>query len=287
MTSLTSRRCPACDDAGTSRTFKVRGFDIFRCKRCGTMFVSDVPGEDRVRQIYLDSGYYEMGTYSERRIELENDRRLGNARKYVSNGSVIDVGCATGKFLDAAKRAGFRTFGIELSPTNSEVARSKGHEVFTGDLAQYLDRHGGARFDLIVCLDVIEHVAAPREFLRGIGRLLGQDSVLVLSTPNYSGPIAKLLGARDPFLTPPEHLNFFTRAGVVNMMNHAGMRLFRVETFGTLSDEEIRRGVTKHLPKFVPSRSALLFPLFRFGFKSLNWAKMGLELECYARSNRS
>ena len=58
----------------------------------------------------------------------------------------------------------------------------------------------------------------PSEFLTGISTLLNSKAILILSTPNYSGLVAKLLGKRDPFLTPPEHLNFFTYKGLAKIV---------------------------------------------------------------------
>jgi 2-polyprenyl-3-methyl-5-hydroxy-6-metoxy-1,4-benzoquinol methylase len=246
------------------------------------MFLKDLPSDDDLRKLYVDSQYYEMDSFSQRRVDLENARRFNIAKRYVSGGRVLDIGCATGRFLDLAKQNGFETFGVEISPNNSRVAIDNGHNVFVGNLTEYLRQNASSRFDLIACLDVIEHVPVPIEFLARISTLLKPNAILMLSTPNYSGVVAKLLGKCDPFLIPPEHLNFFTYKGLAKMLCKSGLKVVRTETFGTLTQSEMERGIVKHLPKILLAMPSLSFPAIRLGFKGLNWMKLGLECEYYA-----
>ena len=97
------------------------------------MFLKDLPSEDDLRKVYLDSRYYEMDLFSQKRIDSENARRFNIAKRYVSGERVLDIGSATGQFLDLAKQNGLKTFGIEVSPKNSQIAIDKGHKVFVGN----------------------------------------------------------------------------------------------------------------------------------------------------------
>src|SRR5436305_7190412 len=73
---------------------------------------------------------------------------------------ILDAGCGSGRMLQELERYG-RVWGIELDPQAAEVARSRGHgEVSVGSLEQLpWEAHS---FDLITCLDVIEHTPDDR-----------------------------------------------------------------------------------------------------------------------------
>src|SRR4029434_2563736 len=58
-------------------------------------------------------------------------------------------------------------------------------------------------YDVVVSYDVIEHYDDPREFMRGIGRLVRPDGLLAIGTPNADH--LSLSSIRDPGLHPPYH----------------------------------------------------------------------------------
>jgi 2-polyprenyl-6-hydroxyphenyl methylase/3-demethylubiquinone-9 3-methyltransferase len=98
------------------------------------------------------------------------------------------VGCGAGLLAEPLARLGANVTGIDASPEVIAVARehaqAMGLEIDyrAGDVQQ-LD---GA-FDLITCMEVIEHVADPAAFLQALAKRLAPDGLLVLSTPNATG----------------------------------------------------------------------------------------------------
>src|SRR5881227_233283 len=67
---------------------------------------------------------------------------------------VLDAGCGSGRTLDELARYG-RPHGVELNPRGLAVARGRGHEVKEGPVETI--PYDDASFDLVTCLDVIEH----------------------------------------------------------------------------------------------------------------------------------
>jgi 2-polyprenyl-3-methyl-5-hydroxy-6-metoxy-1,4-benzoquinol methylase len=173
------------------------------------------------------------------------------------------------------------THGIELSAPNVEVCQASGHKVYLGDLDSYYNSAAKQQFNIIACLDVIEHIVMPGEFLQKIKSLLSNNGLLILSTPNFSGLVSKLLGNRDPFLIPPEHLNFFTKRGLKELIKANGFEVTKVKTFGFITDDGLTRTVTKYLPAGLHPLSFLIKPLINYAVRSLNIFNNGLELEFY------
>jgi SAM-dependent methyltransferase len=99
-------------------------------------------------------------------------------------GRVLDVGCATGTFLEVARSRGFEGLGVELSPESLAWCRSRGLPVVPGPVEQAgLPQR---RFDIIHLGDVLEHLPDPAVTLRFLRGLLRDQGLIVISTPNFA-----------------------------------------------------------------------------------------------------
>lgn len=273
--------CPACDSLGGADLWEVKSYMIRRCLDCKTLYVRDIPEKSVLDRIYANETYYSMDPQSHERIRSEHRRRFEIMRGLSKGKSVLDVGCATGLFLDEAASQGYATAGIELSPKNAAIAKEKGHDIFVGSLAEFAQRETKPQFALITCLDVIEHVESPCEFIELLSRHLSPDGILVITTPNYSGPVSRVLGKKDVFLTPPEHLNFFTFRGLLTLMNKSDLVPVRQTTFGRLTSSEMERVVERYFSKVPQPVRPLLRTAIGSAFLMLNRCRSGLEMEIY------
>lgn len=79
------------------------------------------------------------------------------------------------------------------------------------------------RYDAVCLWDAIEHISDPYDIMLKIKSIVKDGGYIFISTPNIGGVVAKLLKSRWPFMTPPEHLCFFSKksmkqlAGMLNM----------------------------------------------------------------------
>ena len=107
--------------------------------------------------------------------------------------TALDVGCGAGLLAEPLARLGATVTGLDASSELIGVARE--HAKATGLEIDYrageLEALEG-RFDLITCMEVIEHVADPALFIGALARRLAAGGLLILSTPNATG-WAKLL----------------------------------------------------------------------------------------------
>lgn len=275
--------CPACDVSKKEQCFVVNGYDIKRCLGCGTLYVHSLPTQETLAEIYTSNLYYELSPDSKSRIADENHRRMKLINKLKPKGNFLDIGCAQGFLLDSAKQAGYATYGVEPTHKNAEVARAKGHSVSNGWLSDFVVNAGNQRFDVIACLDVIEHINDPKPFLILASSLLAEGGLMVVSTPNYSGVAAKLLGKHDPFMTPPEHVTFFTLRGLRRLVADCGLSVCLRQTFGTLIPAEMNRSIKRFIPKPIQFLAPLIRPCVRFAFWFMNRMNVGLEQEIYLK----
>ena len=110
------------------------------------------------------------------------------SRRPLDGRTALDVGCGAGLLTEPLARLGARASGIDASPELIDVARR--HAAAMGLDIDY--RAGDVqelegRFDLITCMEVIEHVADPAAFVQALARRLAPGGLLILSTPNATG----------------------------------------------------------------------------------------------------
>jgi len=242
---------PLCPFCGTSRPKKIcakpdrlkKPVDILRCAVCGLIFGWPFPTEEELRQLYSADyfhcdtplhGGYEDYQGDEEEIKKTFQRRWKSLMRYVPAQRplrVLDVGCATGIFLTVARDAGAVPFGVERSAYAAEIAQSKGIPVFQGQLEAASFETGS--FDVITLWDVIEHVVDPLALLQSCAQRLHDGGILVLSTPDASSMLARLLGSYWlGFRSVGEHLYFFGHPTMRAYLDKAGFETLAMHGIG-------------------------------------------------------
>lgn len=101
----------------------------------------------------------------------------------------LDVGCGGGLLAEPLARMGFAVTGLDAAPESIAVARD--HAAQAGLAIDYrvgaveaLAHERPAAFDLVTCMEVVEHVANVAAFLQGLRALLRPGGLLIFSTPN-------------------------------------------------------------------------------------------------------
>jgi len=138
---------------------------------------------------------------------------------------VLDAGCGSGRTLEELGRYG-EVFGIELDPGAAEVARGREcGEVRIGRLEDMPWEDG--HFDLITCLDVIEHTPDDRVTLRELRRVAQPGGFLLVTVPAYQG----LWSMHD---VANHHYRRYSRSRLCAAAGEAGWRVRRVTSFNGL-----------------------------------------------------
>jgi SAM-dependent methyltransferase len=138
---------------------------------------------------------------------------------------VLDAGCGSGRTLEELAPYG-EVHGIELDPGAAEFARSRGRgEVQIGRLEELPWEDGS--FDLITCLDVIEHTPDDRVTLRELRRVSRPGGFLLATVPAYQG----LWSTHD---VANHHYRRYSRSRLRAAASDAGWRVVRLTSFNGL-----------------------------------------------------
>ncbi len=219
--------CPVCGGNDSTKVLEKDGYDLVRCRSDGHVYVSNPPAPGELAGIYgaeyfdgtADVGYrhsaFEM---SDRRTERAR-RRVAKLRRLVPEGSVLDVGCGPGFFLNEAS-AFYDVSGCDISRAAAEYAKS----VFDIDVqvTDFLDYQNGQPYDAVTMFSQLEHTADPRANLQKANGLLVDGGLLLLSLPNFRGLPHLVQGRGWRGLSIPEHLNFFDSQNLRRLLAETG-----------------------------------------------------------------
>jgi 2-polyprenyl-3-methyl-5-hydroxy-6-metoxy-1,4-benzoquinol methylase len=199
----------------------------------GTIFQAQMPTVDQMNA-YADHEYA-SGVYLEyaksRDLKVATARpRLAAIKQLTKGNRLLDVGCATGFFLEAASEEGFDVRGVEFSTVAISLVRPDIRErVVCGDVNALLAQET-EKFDVVTAFDIIEHVQNPVGFLQDIREILRPGGVLTLSSPDTDHFLRYLMGSKWPMLQPMQHTVLFSRRSIAALLERCGFGEVQVET---------------------------------------------------------
>ena len=101
------------------------------------------------------------------------------------DGKLLDLGCKDGYILDKAKHLGYQVYGSDISCNAVQILSKQGFSMKKLDLNNHLS-YPDNLFNIVTCLQVIEHLTNPEVLLTEIYRILKPGGILILSTPNLA-----------------------------------------------------------------------------------------------------
>lgn len=149
---------------------------------------------------------------------------------------VLEIGCSEGHTLEWLKKAGYCHWTAGVEPF-AELRASPGavDEFYRIDIEKQLPDLPPASIDMILCLDVLEHLVNPWETLRKLDALLKPGGLWIISVPNIRNyHILADLAFRGRFnytesgILDRTHLRFFTRESAIAMIESVGAQVTQV-----------------------------------------------------------
>lgn len=194
-------QCDLCGSEAHRVRFRFHDINVVECESCGLVFVKTKEDASGTDGIYSSAYFLERDEYftqdasgnldGVKKEHLRDFRKgLDLLHQHKRPGRLLDVGCAVGAFLNLARSEGWEVCGVDIS----EFAVSRAKELFgvdamVGELTEL--SLPAASFDVITMWDVVEHFPSPSRQLREARRILKDDGILLLDTPNEGALIRK------------------------------------------------------------------------------------------------
>jgi SAM-dependent methyltransferase len=232
---LVPRACPLCGSWESAQRFVKYDFPIHRCARCGFSFAN--PMLNAALTAVLETGdlaadhlaFITQDVYKRcAALRFEYELQHALAYHHGTPKTLLEIGSSIGTGLEVAKAYGLQPIGVEPSPVAAQLAQAAGHEVIV-DIFQ-ASHFPVQRFDLIMSMDVLEHVPDPVDFLAQARSILSPDGVLLLQVPNAGALISLLEGKANQIYNGLIHLNYFDGPSLDATAQKAGLRPLHTTT---------------------------------------------------------
>jgi len=180
-----------------------------------------------------DAQWYEQmyGGRDEKLLPLEPGHKYFlNDPLAPRGGKLLDIGCGTGNFLAAAHNAGYEVTGIELDRNAARFANERLglQRVFPLTISEFAVQCSEEQFDVVTFFEVLEHQAAPGEFLQKVKACVRPHGAIALSVPNRE----RWLTGPDVLDYPPNHFLRWNGAALGKFLSAQGFEVVSIREQG-------------------------------------------------------
>ena len=221
------------------------GFRVVEDATYGFRHLDPIPQDAEVSEFY-ESRYYDLIRKGNRAPELRRLMQGGESAsqelRWLKQGlytdivdvletvtpgrRLLEVGCGTGDFLGFANEHGFSCVGIEPATEAARRAMSSGLTVHTLTLDEFVSQSPPGEVDVVVLLNVLEHVPNAVRTLQHCRQLLADGGILCIRVPNDFSEIqsaARKKLVRDPWwIAVPDHINYFNFGSLRILLDRLG-----------------------------------------------------------------
>ncbi|MCK4795817.1 MAG: class I SAM-dependent methyltransferase [Spirochaetes bacterium] len=249
----TISKCPICSSKQQKKIFleKWDSSSFVRCQKCNLIFQNPQENLNQTIDRY-GSEYF--------KYELENQFNFFNlikktlddfdiVKRLPKNASILEIGSATGLFLKYMDSMGFKSVGVEICKESVEYGIK---EYAVNLLNKRLEdmNFDDASFDFIHFSHLIEHLNDPMSFLMLINRLLKDDGIAMITTPNSSGLFARYFMESWRCIVD-DHLFIFNKNNLKQLFYKINYIILKEKTWGSIPAGKSNKIIKRFFDWFV------------------------------------
>jgi 2-polyprenyl-3-methyl-5-hydroxy-6-metoxy-1,4-benzoquinol methylase len=239
--------CAICGSTVDNEFIKTKRIRLVKCPDCSLAYLSPRPTDAEMAQVYDRDFFFDeykalyglsytedkdnISKVASRRLQIIASLRNGE------KGELLDVGCATGFFLDVARDQGWQVAGVDVSTFAVDYARdSLGLDrVFQGELQDIGFENN--QFNVATMWFVLEHSRNPVALLTEAHRILKPGGMLALAVPNIGGLYFSLFKKRWLKERDLRYFHFydFSPASLQKALQRTGFLVQKMSSEGKLT----------------------------------------------------
>ena len=235
-----------------------KSYDIFKCKACGSGFVYPPPSEEYLESFYSSGLNPHGGSFDKHNMEfhfkkiveseseypnstVDAERIVNFASEFAKGQDFLDIGAGYGFFTNAAQKRGFRCAALEVGENNCKIFRMmNGFSPINRPFDDNFVEENLDKYDIVLLSQVLEHLPNPRHAVNLIYRILKKDGLCIIAVPHFGSYISKIQNKKDMFIVPPEHINFFSIAGLNKLFSSESFDLLYSHTISRYDENKIK-----------------------------------------------
>jgi 2-polyprenyl-3-methyl-5-hydroxy-6-metoxy-1,4-benzoquinol methylase len=238
----TLKQCPVCQSSSFSNYLNVedhtvshKEFTIQQCNSCYFLFTNPRPSADDIGAYYQSEKYIshhdESKTLMSRVYTSVRDYTIAGKVKMINTlipgkGSILDVGCGTGNFIQACKQDGWKVSGTEPDQGARTVSSGRvGENIY--ESINHADL-STKTYDIITLWHVLEHVHLLNETVEWLASHLNEKGKIIIAVPNPQSHDALKYGRHWAAYDVPRHLYHFTKNTMSRLLNNHNLTVVKV-----------------------------------------------------------
>lgn len=220
---------------------------LYCCPNCTLVFSGK--NHHRLRTSDWGQESAEFDNYYSKQFALKDQTsyNLLKSQKLHRPGRVLDIGCASGSFLNFMKQKGWQVAGVEPSKSLCQIAKKTyGLKLHNQEFDPQIFKF---KFDLVTFFDVIEHIPDPKQFLELVTQVVKPGGHILIKVPNWQSLTVQLCIASyylsgkqilEPvrMVTQAEynyhHTSYFTKDSLSFLAHSVGLKLKHATTETTI-----------------------------------------------------
>lgn len=231
---LVRRVCPVCTTAASTFFANNDALDYEQCQSCGLIYMNPAPSADLVGKGFqgedeLLMEYFAIISKYKTGIPAKpdpwQDNKLKDLYAFKSSGKLLDVGCSVGDFLHKARHF-YEVEGVEVNPHTAAIAE----KFFTVHKAYLSELNLGPVYDVVTLHQILYGVPDTVGLLRDIHRVLKDDGLLYINTPNADSYALELYRGKANHLYGYTTLNLFNQQSLAVLAERAGFKVLAFRT---------------------------------------------------------
>ncbi|MEK6921202.1 MAG: methyltransferase domain-containing protein [Nanoarchaeota archaeon] len=195
-------------------------FKVIQCWNCGLGRIESIQ--------HVNYETYNIKFYVENQNLFKKymGEILDYASLYKKEGRLLDVGANIGLLVHLANQRGFDAEGMEMSKEAIKFGRAAfGIKYY--EIKEDFNKNK-VYFDVVTMNHVLEHIKAPRDFLKQISKVMRKRAIIVIAVPNFASISAKIFRTKWTGLQPQEHLWLFTPTALQKLLQSEGFVIKKV-----------------------------------------------------------
>lgn len=232
---LIRRCCPVCGSLNSVFFANNDYLDYERCNKCTLIYMNPAPspeivnkgfqGDDELMMEYLSIIKKYKTNLPKIPSRPGEDSKLKDIYALKPSGKLLDVGCSVGDFLHKAKYF-YEVEGVEVNPFSATIAEQhfKIHRHFLGEL------NLEPVYDIVTLHQILYGIPDPLGLLNDIYKVLKDDGILYVNTPNADSYAMRLYQGKANHLYGYTTLNVFNQHSLAVLANLTGFEMLTFRT---------------------------------------------------------
>ncbi|OSA93193.1 UNVERIFIED_ORG: methyltransferase [Clostridium botulinum] len=243
--------CDLCESDSYKILGKVKENFLVKCMLCGHVYMLYRLTNEELLNIYDDDYFKDKYVKGNEKVDYDYlkdkpnimkfvEKRFNTIHKYKKAGTILDIGCAMGFYLEYAQNCGWDVYGIEASEYAADYAKKllKTEDIFNNTIENI--KFKDEQFDVITMWLVLEHMVNPVNTLLGMKKWLKPGGVIGIKVPNADGITFRSNLSKWIQQHPEDHMCDFTPDTLERIMNKCGYELLELETEGIYIDRILK-----------------------------------------------